>query len=238
MTVAFDAVGPSAAGAGAAAAGSLTWAHTCTGSNLYLVAGVSLGSVAFNDTTDPVVSCKYAGVTMTSLGKQRSNNGLNAGGYVEVFGLAGPATGANNVVVTMTLSTDDISAGSVSFTGVDQTTPVVAAHTGKAFASSAASTVTITSSTGNMVFAAACCGSAFTTSTQTLRTEKNLNAATSAGNNATATAAGAASVAIGFANGADEWGIVGIDINQVQTVAFVAPRPVIVGQGVQRAAVR
>ncbi|HSX28216.1 MAG TPA: hypothetical protein VLF60_02090 [Candidatus Saccharimonadales bacterium] len=203
MAIAFDAVGPSSAGTGTANTTSITWNHTCTGSNLLLVVGVGVGSGLATTTT----SVTYNSVSMTSAGKVYSDNQTD--GYVELFYLAGPATGSNAVVVTCSVA-KDLTGGSMSFTGVDQSTPVTNAVT--AFGTGTAPSVTVTSASGNVVIDAAVSGSAFSSSGQTLRWNKNLNVTSGAGNSAQSTANGASSVTMSYTTPSDWWGIVGANI--------------------------
>lgn len=88
---------------------TLTWSHTCTGSNLYLVVFVSQ-----SQGTD--VSCKYNGVSMTSLA-------ITSRGVL--YGLANPATGANNIVYTRSgsPSTQGIIGLAASYTGCSSSQP-------------------------------------------------------------------------------------------------------------------
>lgn len=97
-----------------ASASSLTYAHTVTGANAVLV----VGSWMFNSSAT-FSSCTYNGVSMTNL-VNRTTDGT--GGDIRILGLANPATGSNNVVITCS-SSKQIFGNSVSYTGVDQTTP-------------------------------------------------------------------------------------------------------------------
>ena len=114
MAIAFDA----AAGAkdGSAVVTSLTFAHTCTGSDRILV--VTAGT---NSTTSPTVDAvTYNGVSATEVNEQ-SNGALR----LALWYLIAPATGANNVVVTWSgVATglgQQLNAISVSYTGAKQT---------------------------------------------------------------------------------------------------------------------
>ena len=218
MAVAVDAVGPSSAGTGTANTTSISWSHTCTGTNLLLVVGVGVGLGLASTTT----SATYNGVTMSSAGKVYSDNQTD--GYVEMFYLAAPATGSNTVAVTCSVA-KDLTGGSVSFTGVDQSTPVTNATT--VFGNGTAPSVSVTSAAGNMVVDAAVCGSAFSSSDQTLQWNKNLNGNSGAGNSAQSTATGASSVTMSYTTSSDWWGIVGANI-----VAASASAPTVSTQSV------
>ncbi len=115
MAVVFDAVGPSSAGTGVTGTSS-SWSHTCSAaSNRLLIVGVAIGVVVDGGATTTVT---YNGVAMTSV-VARVESGGAADGYVQMFYLLAPATGANTVLVSCTQSVDIIG-GSVSFTGVGQ----------------------------------------------------------------------------------------------------------------------
>ncbi len=109
MAIAFDnAIHQSNSPSGA----TLTYSKTNTGSNLVLFVGV------FIDSAHTVSSVTYNSVAMTKINTQAGFSG----GVVELWGLVGPATGVNNVVITANngtgLSMDSCAA---SYTGVAQT---------------------------------------------------------------------------------------------------------------------
>src|SRR4051794_35695390 len=118
MAVAFDAVGPSSAGASSTASTTGAWSHTCTGANRCLFVGVAAG--VSPDGAIPATAT-HGGGPMTSAGLVRSNSSNR--GWVQLCSLTGPATGASTVVVTTSAGTSTLAAGSVSFTGVHPTTP-------------------------------------------------------------------------------------------------------------------
>lgn len=96
-------------------ASSFTWSHTTSGSNRILIVGVALR----NNLSQTVSSVAYAGTSLTLIGVQ--NQGTID--RVELWRLVAPATGANNVVVTLSASAKT-ACGAVSLTGVDQTSPI------------------------------------------------------------------------------------------------------------------
>jgi Tfp pilus assembly protein PilX len=98
---------------------NFTFAHTVTttGSNLLLLVGV----VIRQDASQTVNYVRYNAQDLTKMGDMNTT-GLR----VELWQLANPATGSNNVEVDVTGSKTGIVAGAISFTGVDQTTPVEA----------------------------------------------------------------------------------------------------------------
>lgn len=97
-----------------AAASTYSWSHTCTGSDRYLVVGISMLSLA-----QTVTSITYNSIPLTLLGVQASVTGA---ARVELWGLVAPSTGSNTIAVT--LSGAIASAGvAASYTGVHQTSP-------------------------------------------------------------------------------------------------------------------
>ncbi|MBZ5512377.1 MAG: polysaccharide deacetylase family protein, partial [Acidobacteriia bacterium] len=206
--VAFDAVGPSAGGASVASGSSLSWNHTvgANGMNLLLMVGVAVGAMP---DTGHSLAVTYNSVPMTSVGIVHSNN--QTYGYVQLFYLTAPAVGTYPVQVTLSGGTASLEAGSVSFTGVDPTTPV--RNIATSFGSGVSPKVTVTSTPGDMVVDALVTGCNGTiTSGKTLRWLKQVNCATAGGNGAQSTAAGASSVTMGYTVPSDSWGMIGADI--------------------------
>lgn len=107
MAIAFDAQSASAF----SATGSVTWSHTCTGSDRLLVVGVY-------DSADHVTGITYNGVAMTFINKLLMT-GAAAGQYIYLYYLLNPASGANNVVASES-STDGLYGIASSYTGVKQ----------------------------------------------------------------------------------------------------------------------
>ncbi len=94
---------------------TLTFNHTCTGSNLVLIV---TGGMQLPGTTT-ITGVTYNGVAMTSMWGLKDSGGL---GYNFGYILVNPATGTNSVVVTLSATNGDFFAGGISLTGVDQTT--------------------------------------------------------------------------------------------------------------------
>ena len=113
MAVAYDTTSNSGA---LATTDTATWSHTCTGSNLALFVGG--GSRA--GTPASTTSVTYNGVSMTEL-----FDDIFAGIFTHIscHGLAAPASGANNVVVTLSASNDEVYYGAISATDVNQAVP-------------------------------------------------------------------------------------------------------------------
>ena len=98
-------------------ASSLTFSHTTSGSERFLLVCVSHWNSA---TVRQVSGITYGGQAMT-LGRREKNSGGND--TAELWYLNNPPSGANDVVVTMSGTTSGWKAGAMSFTGVNQTTP-------------------------------------------------------------------------------------------------------------------
>ena len=105
--IALDAVASGEAGS----AISLTYAHTCTGSNRILFVGV----MTF-DPADLVSGVTYAGVSMTRIATVQEPATTFR---IYLYYLINPASGANNVVVSSSSSTT-IRSSSTSYTGARQ----------------------------------------------------------------------------------------------------------------------
>lgn len=117
MAIAFDA---SADGGLVNTGTSLTWAHTCSGSDrvLYVAArGRLVGSGA-----DVITGVTYNGVSLTQIGA--SFAGAD-GRWSSLWSLDAPASGTNNVVISS--ANDVIIGASASYTGA--TTPTTTSQT-------------------------------------------------------------------------------------------------------------
>ena len=106
MSVAFDAVASADA-----TTTSLSYSHTCTGDNR-----VMLVLVKIFDTSNLVTGVTYNSVGATLIDSRQDAS--NRWSYV--YRLTAPATGANNVVVSLSASTG-VAAISQSYTGCTQT---------------------------------------------------------------------------------------------------------------------
>ncbi|MDH5528351.1 MAG: hypothetical protein OEY97_13755, partial [Nitrospirota bacterium] len=117
MAIAFD----FAAGAAAKETGSLTWSHTCAGTERMLL--VFAGSNNAGGAGTPVSTVTYAGTPLTFLwATEDASNGART----ETWYMVNPPVGIADVVVTYTANPKFLAAGSQSFTGVHQTTPIEA----------------------------------------------------------------------------------------------------------------
>lgn len=128
MAIAYDAV----ASGSSASASNVTWSHTCTGTQRFLYVFVFAGAGT------PTVT--YNGVSMT-----QRDGPLNSG---YSFYLANPASGANTVSISAGSSL--LGGVSLSYTGVDQVTPVDASNFNSA--NTTAASLSITSTVDNCWF--------------------------------------------------------------------------------------
>jgi hypothetical protein len=192
VAVAFDSVGPSSAGATVASNTVLTFSHTVVGSNVILLAGISVDTSADGGLS---CTCKYGGTAMTSLGVVHSGN-ITAG-FLQVFGIIA-AAGTANVVATVAGGTPaNISGGSIGFSGAGAT--VALAHGTAATANTPTATTVATAAlasntSGNLIAGFMCAGSGITSATapSTSRFIKSLT-----GTGAAASCAGATSPSTG-----------------------------------------
>ena len=125
MAIAFDAA---ANGNYTYSAGSITYAHTCTGSDRILFVSYWTGGSYTS------VSATYNGVSNT--GQLDVGRAYTTGSsYFTMVYFVAPATGSNNIVATVTNGDGAMETSSSSYTGVDQTTPIDVHTTGNASSS-------------------------------------------------------------------------------------------------------
>lgn len=146
---------------------SKTYSHTCTGSGLALFVGVG-----WYDAVDAVTitSVTYNGVTMTELwDAEESTYGLyGSAGFV----LAAPATGAHDVVITLSGNTEIVTSACSSWTGVNQSTPSRGVFTSSFLDESAPyeAAITVTDAqSGDVVVDFVACNNTTLTANQTQR---------------------------------------------------------------------
>jgi len=118
---------------------TVSWTHTCTGSNLVLTVEANLqGTTGFS-----ISGITYNSVALTT----GAISGLGQGVMTHLWYLKGPTTGANTVSVTIQLPAGGSvggMTGAISLTGVDQTTPVDVSTAG---AIASATTVSLSTNT-------------------------------------------------------------------------------------------
>jgi hypothetical protein len=198
MAIAFDA----ANSASGSSISSLTYALTvgAAGANRFLFVGVSNDS----GTLATVSTVTYAAAGLTQKWSFTfSSAGLNYrnSGYFMVA----PATGGNNVVVTLSDADAELSSGAMAFTGVDQTTPLATQATATGTASPA--TVDVSSATDDVVVDNVCTGfsSMVVGANQTSRWEQESIGRGTAGSGSTEAGAGTVTMSwtltAGFDNG-------------------------------------
>ncbi len=137
--VALDAVSNSPPNVGQ----SQSWLHTASGTNRLLVVVVHGNTQARR-----VISVTYGGTPLTY--KDRIDGGPTTYAWVEIWYLTAPATGAQTITVTLDApDTVNWTATSISFTNVDQTTPLGTSIT--AIGTDAAPTVNVSSAANNLV---------------------------------------------------------------------------------------
>jgi hypothetical protein len=138
MAIAFDAAANNASVSGPTS--PTTFTHTC-GS---LTNGAVLVGVAFWQNvagTGTVTGITYGGNAMTVVGTPQNTGAM----YSALYRLIAPAAGANTVSITYSGALLTATAGAMSFSGVDQTTPVEASNAAVGFSLTATvSTTTLT----------------------------------------------------------------------------------------------
>lgn len=199
-----------------ASVSSLTYSHTVTSNTngaIYVCAqGVQTGNPG------AVSSVTYAGSALTRIQTQICY--ASSTNCLEVWRLKAPATGANNIVITYAGTVSEIIGTSVSYTGVDQTTPegTVATASDTTGTSNGPITVNVSSATGGVVIDCASPRFALSAPTvgagQTARAVKD-DTASSGSWVGTSEEAGAATVTMSWAltTTPREWGTIGVPIN-------------------------
>ena len=207
---------------------SVTYSHTTAGSNRALAVFVAL-----HGTGQTVSSITYAGTALTVIGTITGATNQR----LEAWGLAAAATGANNVVVTLSASNDGWDASAISFTGANQTfgtcfTGVQSANNGTG--TSITNTVT-TGQTNDVVVSGTCSSSGDGTAPGSGQTQQWLDNS-GASNTMGSTKAGAASVAMveNWINspGTDGCSAIAVNIAQVSGGVVVTPHRGLMGAGV------
>lgn len=113
FAIAFDAA---VQGVFGSATTTASWTHTVTGSNAILIAA-SNGHIAASSN---IVSYTYNLVGLTIAGTGIQTGGAGGGGFLTMWGLIAPTTGANTVTITVTPGQTMQSQSSLSYTGVKQ----------------------------------------------------------------------------------------------------------------------
>jgi len=124
---------------------SLTISHTTSGTNRLMLVGVSIAKQTGG--APSVSSITYNGVGLSLVGAQANSDNK---GRMEIWRLVAPATGANNVVVTLSAAPDAATAGVMTFADVNQSTPLGTFTS--ATGDSASASVTVASAANELVF--------------------------------------------------------------------------------------
>jgi len=169
VALAFDAVGPSSAGA-AGSASTLTWSHTVTGAGNLLLAGVACDVDA---TT--ISSVTWGAAAMTGLfagaANYKHSNGASAG-WLAVFKLVNASAGTATITVTFS-GASVAEGGSMSFNGAD--TSVGIGTPQSAVGASATPSLGFTPDTSGNIIAAFLVNGAFINSTTSPGTSRYVN---------------------------------------------------------------
>ena len=207
--VAYGATGPGSSGAKVSNATSLSWNQAVSGSNTALLVGVSVGQ---NGDGALSASVTYNGVAMTLLKTVHDNN--QPDGFLDVFGLANPASGTHSVAVSVSGGTPaEITGGSESFTGVSQSAPF--SIPASAYGSSGTASVAIASHSNDMVAGFMAAGSGITSATSPSARQfiANDDSFTGAGNSAGATSPSTGSnVTMAWSLTSDYWADVAVEV--------------------------
>ena len=139
MSAAFDAVS-STTGSGVT---SVSWTHTPVGTPT----AVGMGTYYFGDAL--VTAATYG---LTSFGASVANSSDTTGDLLRLYGLANPASGAQTVSITWQWAVYPV-AGSVTVTSSDTTTCYRSGSPNSANGSGNALSVTISSATGDLIYA-------------------------------------------------------------------------------------
>ena len=115
MAIAFDAATNTVSDTSA----TVTFNHTTSGTDRLLV--VPCASLN-NGSLDAVTGVTYNGVSLTRLGSPLQVGAFNW--IIYLYYLANPASGTNSVVVTRNTTTGEGYGAAISYTGVDQASPI------------------------------------------------------------------------------------------------------------------
>jgi len=207
--VAYGATGPGSSGAKVSNATSLSWNQAVSGSNTALLVGVAVGQLGDGALS---ASVTYNGVAMTLLKTVHDNN--QPDGFLDVFGLANPASGTHSVAVSVSGGTPaEITGGSESFTGVSQSAPF--SIPASAYGYSGTASLAIASHSNDMVAGFMAAGSSITSviSPSASRFIANDDSSTGAGNSAGATSPSTGSnVTMAWSLTSDYWADVAVEV--------------------------
>lgn len=120
MAIAFDAVSKPASPGYVIGLSSISWSHTCTGSNGLLVVLVNVDDAGGTQDRNPAVTYNSVSMTRANLGGA-NDRFVDAGGRkLYYFYLLNPSTGSNTIAVTCDTAPSILVATAASYTGVNQ----------------------------------------------------------------------------------------------------------------------
>lgn len=192
--------------------GPLTFAFTNVAGTYLLVACATGRRGSLNGAAPPhFSSVTYAGTGMTLIAEITTDGDRDG---IAIYGLLSPATGINNVVVTLSGggswdANSTIIAGALSVTGNDTSTPLVSSQTATAKDETGATSDSLATpgatASGNLVVWAEACGAAISSVNKTETWRKNQNTSSTAGNASMQYAAGTGSALTGTFNHGNDW---------------------------------
>ncbi|MDX2059939.1 MAG: hypothetical protein SFV24_19170 [Gemmatimonadales bacterium] len=150
MAIAFDAVSPDTF-SNANVSSLTTGAWTIAGANRLLLAAMASGA----GTPQNPSSCNWQGSGGTALTQIGSTLNIGANGKLSVFRLIAPTAAADTLYGAWGAAQDETILGGVSYTGVDQTTPVgtPVTNTGTLTGGGGDMTVNVPTAVGDLVVA-------------------------------------------------------------------------------------
>ena len=184
---------------------SITISHTTSGTDRLMLVGVSIN----DDDDETVSSVTYNGDGLTFVGAANESDDART----EIWRLVAPDTGTHNVVINFSANLDKAAvAGVMTFTGVDQTTPL-GTFANNNDDDSGPAAVTVSSAVDELVFAVATAEDEVVSLTTQSPAAEHWNLGLSNDIGAGATEAGAASVTVDWTfAGSDHWSAAGVSI--------------------------
>lgn len=190
-----------------------------------IVVGIEIGEAAGDVNADSVTAITYAGVALTTLVAKTMANGSNSGAFY-LFGLIGPATGSNNLVITTDL--DASPKITVTIAGYDDVASFGNVASRSDANSANSSTLNLDCAPGRIGAGVAFHGSAITTQNQTQRgIVNNFDTTTALGCAIMIESDGVGASTPFSANSAasDKWGLAAVELVPVASPVSVAATP-------------
>lgn len=212
MAVAFNNTNTMAHVSAASFSGSMN--VTAGGSNIVAFAAIGFDFLA----SESITGVTYGGSSMTSCGAASTNATSNS--HTQGFYLINPPTGSNTLAVTGNANVAELYVNLISFTGVDQTTPVRPGTYATSSGNSTSPSLVISSNANDLTLSIVNAGPVSLSSTN-----QTSDGISTAGNNAAgsdhATTA-AASVTHTWTQVSGQWAIAGFSIQAVSIGGFTA----------------